>query len=144
MKRSLKTGVRQSHLDVWLLLLRILVAVFMFTHGFPKFMRLMAGGEIRFGDPIGLGPEVSLVLAIFAEVICSTFVLIGLATRLAVIPLSFTMLVAAFIAHGPDPFAEKETALLYFLIYITLWILGSGKYSVDYLLRNRLTEERLN
>lgn len=140
MKRSLKTGFRQSHLDVWLLLLRAMVAVFMLTHGLPKFVKLMAGGEIRFGDPIGLGPEFSLVLAVFAEVICSTFVLIGLATRLAVIPLSITMLVAAFIAHGPDPFAKKEMALLYFFIYITLLILGSGKYSVDYLLRNRLME----
>jgi putative oxidoreductase len=43
------------------------------------------------------------------------------------------MLVAAFISHGPDPFREKEMALLYFLFYLALLVIGSRKYSFDYL-----------
>ncbi len=139
MRRTLKTGFQQNHLDLWLLVLRILVAAFMLTHGLPKFYKLMAGGEIKFGDPIGLGPATSLSLAVFAEVICSTFIFIGLGTRLATIPLIVTMLIAAFVAHADDPFGRKELPLLYISVYITLIILGSGKYSVDYLLGKRLT-----
>lgn len=138
MKRSFKTGFNLNHLDAWLLLLRILVAVFMLTHGLPKFYKLMAGGEIQFREVFGMSATVSLTLAVFAEVICSTFIFIGLATRVAAIPLIITMLTAAFIAHGNDAFAKKELPLLYSLIYITLLILGAGRYSVDFLLTRPL------
>lgn len=136
MKRIFLPTFNQALLDVWLLILRILSTGFMFTHGMPKFQRLLSG-DMRFGDPIGLGPDTSLVLAIGAEVGCATLVLIGLATRLAVIPLMFTMLVAAFIAHGDDPFGKMELPLLYFLVYATLLVVGAGRYSVDFLLSPR-------
>src|SRR5687767_1672766 len=87
MKKLLSTDFDNKAIDLCLLLLRVFVSCFMFTHGLPKFVKLMEGGEIEFGDPIGLGPVTSLVLTVFAEVICSTFVLIGLATRISVIPL---------------------------------------------------------
>ena len=138
MRRTLKTGIHLNHLDVWILLFRILIAVFMLTHGLPKFFKLMAGGEIRFGDPLGFGAVPSLVLAVFAEVVCSTFILIGLGTRLATIPLMITMAVAAFVVHHDDPFGRKELPLLYLFSFITLCVLGSGKYSVDFLLSKRL------
>ena len=92
---------------------------------------------MRFGDPLGLGPEVSLVLAVFAEFFCSILVMLGIGTRLAVIPLMVTMSVAAFIAHGDDPFGRKELALMYLVSYAVLLLNGSGKFSVDQLLRKR-------
>src|SRR5688500_20326720 len=134
MKRTFKTGFNIDHLDTWLLILRILVATFMLTHGLPKFFKLMAGGDIQFLELFGMSAAFSLTLAVFAEVICSTFVFVGLATRVATIPLIITMLTAAFVAHANDPFAKKELPLLYAFIYITILILGAGKYSVDYLL----------
>src|SRR5687768_3742038 len=108
MKRLIDIDLRRNYLDVWLLILRILVASFMLSHGLPKFYKLMAGGEIEFRDPIGLGPAASLTLTAFAEAVCSTFILIGLGTRIAVIPLIITMAVVSFIVHGEDPFAKKE------------------------------------
>lgn len=102
----------------------------MLTHGFPKLQRLLAG-EMQFGDPLGLGPEISLVLAVFAEFFCSILIVLGLGTRLAVIPSIVTMAVAAFIAHGADPFGRKELALLYLVGYVVLLLSGSGKFSVD-------------
>jgi len=134
MKKLFQTGTREEYLNILVLLLRISIAAFMITHGWPKLTKLLAGGEIQFGDPIGLGPVISLILTVFAEFVCSVLIGIGLGTRLATIPLMFTMLVAAFIAHGPDPFGRKESALLYFLIYLTLFVIGSRKYSIDYLL----------
>lgn len=136
MKRIFLPTFNQAFLDAWLLILRILSTGFMFTHGMPKLERLLSG-NMRFGDPIGLGPEMSLVLATGAEVGCATLVLVGFATRLATIPLIFTMLVAAFIAHGDDPFSKMELPLLYVLLYVTLLVLGAGRYSVDFLLSQR-------
>lgn len=126
-------------MNILILVLRIAVAAFMITHGAPKLSKLLAGGEIKFGDPIGLGPALSLSLAVFAEFICSLLIGIGLGTRLAAIPLMFTMLVAAFISHGPDPFRQKEMALLYFLLYLALLVIGSRKYSFDYLISRNST-----
>jgi putative oxidoreductase len=137
MKKLFHTGTREEYLDILFLLLRLALAVMMIRHGLPKLSRLLEGGEIQFGDPIGLGPAVSLALAVFAEFFCSILIGIGLGTRLASIPLIITMFVAAFIAHGADPFARKELALLYLLYYITLLVVGSRRYSVDYLLTRR-------
>jgi putative oxidoreductase len=139
MRNIFRTSTPEGALDLAVLLLRITVAAFMLTHGLPKLERLIGGGEIQFADPFGLGPVVSLGLTVFAEFLCSILVGIGLGTRLAVVPLMVTMAVAAFISHGNDPFARKEMALLYLIIYITLLVTGSRKYSMDRLLFRRFT-----
>lgn len=139
MKRSFDTTFSQNKLDLWLLLLRALVTAFMLTHGLPKFYRLMTG-NFEFSDPLGIGEPATLILAVFAEVVCSTFIFIGLGTRIAAVPLIATMLVAAFISNWNDPFGKKELPLLYLFIYVTLLILGSGRYSLDFVLTKRLTQ----
>lgn len=120
-----------------LLLVRIVVAIFMLTHGIKKYMMLFSGGPIEFANPIGLGETTTLVLAVFAEVVCSALIFIGLATRLVVLPLIFTMFVIVFIVHAPDGFSNQELPSLYLLIYILLLVTGSGKYSVDHLISNK-------
>lgn len=114
-----------------ILWLRIAGGGFMLAHGIPKLMKLFAGGEIQFADPFGIGPTATLALTVFAEVLCAIFILVGFKTRAAVIPLLITMLVAAFVIHGADPFAKKEKALMYLVVYLSLFFLGSGKYSID-------------
>ncbi len=122
-------------LDTGILLLRIGIALLMLTHGIPKLMILLGGNEIHFLDFLGLGAYISLALAVFAEVFCSILIFLGLATRLACIPLIVTMLVAIFNAHGADPFNIKELAVGYLLIFFTLLITGGGRFSLqDYLL----------
>jgi len=111
-------------------MLRLTAGGFMLTHGVPKLQRLLTG-EFQFGDPIGLGPEVSLILAVFAEFFCSVLLILGLGTRLATIPLMVTMAVAGFVAHGTDPFGRKELALFYLVAYAVILLLGGGKYSTD-------------
>jgi len=103
----------------------------MLTHGIPKISRFFGEGPVKFADPFGLGPEVSLGLAIFAEVGCSILVMIGFKTRWATVPLMITMLVAVFYAHANDPFGRKEPALLFFTLFLSLLISGGGRYSMD-------------
>ena len=119
--------------DVGLLLLRLTFGGLMLVnHGLGKMEKLFAGGEIKFADPIGLGTELSLQLAVFAEVICAALLVVGAFTRFALMPLIFTMLVAVFIVHWADALGDKEGGLLYLIPYVILFVKGSGKYAVDY------------
>tara|TARA_B100000497_G_scaffold127479_1_gene169437 strand:+ start:3173 stop:3553 length:381 start_codon:yes stop_codon:yes gene_type:complete len=118
------------------LLLRVIGGGFMLTHGYPKFQKLLSG-NFEFGDPLGLGVGPSLFLTVFAEFFCGLLLLVGLGTRLSSIPLFITMFVAAFVVHGDDPFARKEKALMYLLVYLALFLFGGGKYSIDNLIKRK-------
>lgn len=131
------TSTRDRLYDVGLLLLRITVGCFMMTHGLQKLTMLMGTEPIQFADPFGIGQTPSLVLTVFAEVVCAFLIIIGLLTRLAVIPLIIVMCVALFYVHAADPFNVKELAGLYLIIFIMLGITGSGRYSIDNLISKR-------
>lgn len=130
MKPLLGAAATQSTIHTWLLLLRIFVSGFMLTHGIPKLMKIIAG-NLTFGDPLGIGSGPSLILATLAEVGFALLVLVGFQTRLAILPILFTMLVAAFLANADKPFKDRELPLMYLLTYGTLFFTGPGKYSID-------------
>lgn len=113
-----------------LLILRVSAGLMMATHGWAKLSDFSTKLQ-TFSDPIGLGPAVSLQLVIFAEFLCAIFLAIGFLTRLSLIPLIIVMLVAAFVAHGEDPLSAQEKSLLFLTIFISLFLLGPGKWSVD-------------
>src|SRR5690625_894401 len=73
-------------------------AALILTHGYPKLMQLLEG-NCASPDPIGIGAIATLILLVFAEIICAVFVLVGFYTRLFLIPLIINMGVAYFIVH---------------------------------------------
>lgn len=112
---------------------RILVAFFMlYGHGWGKLMSVF-GGDFGFLDPIGIGPTASLILAAFAEGICSLLIIAGFWTRLASLFLIINMSVAVFLVHlpGGDWFGDMELPVLYLVSFIVIFLLGPGKFSVD-------------
>ena len=99
-------SARNLSLDLGLLLLRLLAGgMLLCSHGWDKIMHF---GEYAasFPNPLGVGSTVSLGLVVFAEVFCSILVMLGLATRLSVIPIFFFLMVAVFIQHAHDPWAK--------------------------------------
>lgn len=138
MNRLLSYTSSEKSKDFALLILRIAFGFSMFYgHGAGKIGRLFGPEEIRFGDPLGLGPVTSLVLVVFAEVVCAILVTLGLFTRWALIPLIITMAVAFFMVHISDEFSRQEKAILFGVTYIALFITGPGKLSLDYLFFGR-------
>ena len=118
-----------------LFLLRAGTSFLMIPHGWAKYVRLTqaleAGEPVKFMDFMGMGTTVSLALTIFGELIAPALLLVGFKTRWMAAPAAFTMLVAAFVAHGADPLAEKEHALLYAFAFLAVLLLGPGRWSVD-------------
>ena len=141
MNRFIRKTLPLANVDFGILMLRVTVAGFMLTHGYPKLVTLFSGEPGSFASVMGMGPELSLLLAVLAEFLCSVFVFFGLFTRLAAIPLVITMAVAAFHVHADDPFATKEKALLFLAVFTFLLITGGGRYSIDSILYNK-TEKR--
>jgi putative oxidoreductase len=137
MKKLLSVQRVPQSMDAGILILRIGIAALMLVHGLPKLGMLLAGGPIQFPPVLGLSPELSLSMAVFAEVFCSIPILVGFGTRLATIPLIITMLVAVLYIHAADPFTNKELGLHYILAYVLLLISGSGRYSVDHIIQRK-------
>ena len=113
------------------MILRIFAAFFMiYGHGYGKVASVLQG-NFQFLDPIGIGPEASLILAAFAEGVCAFLILIGFWTRLASLFLIINMSVAFFFVHISQSFGDMEMSLLYLLIWVLVFLLGPGKGSVD-------------
>ncbi len=129
-------GINQgaATIDAALLVLRVAIGVLMLRHGIPKIKKLLSPEPIHFFKTFGLSERHSLMAAAFVEVFFSLCLILGLGTQLAVLPLLFTMLIAAFHTLKSQPFDTKEIPVLFLLIYVTIFLAGSGKFSLDYLL----------
>lgn len=123
-----------------ILFLRVFIGIMMMTHGLAKLNNFdqMAGS---FPDPIGWGSKMSLIMIIFAEFGCSILLILGLFTRLAAIPLLFSMAIATFVIHGADPFSAKELAILYAGVYVVLLFTGGGRWSVDHFIYKKISRK---
>jgi putative oxidoreductase len=130
MKKLLSTHYSAGAFNMAMLLLRLFSGVLMMKHGYDKLVHF-AGYKKDFMNFMGIGQAASLSLTVFAEFFCALFIIIGLFTRLACIPLIVTMLVALTKAHHSDFMGEGEMATIYLGAYLTLLILGPGKFSVD-------------
>jgi putative oxidoreductase len=112
------------------LLLRLIFGALMMHAGYNKLMNF---DEIapEFMNFMQLGSKLSLGLVVFSEFFCSLFLILGLFTRISLIPLIITMVVALFKAHQGDVFGDGSEATLYLAAYISLLLIGPGKISVD-------------
>lgn len=128
-------------MSLLILALRILFGILLMSHGVQKWANydVMSGS---FPDPLGIGSKLSLVLAIFGEMVCSMAFIFGFLYRLAMLPMIFTMCIAFFVVHGSDPFAVKELAFIYLVVFILLYIAGPGKFSLDHFIAKALASHK--
>lgn len=121
------------HTDLAVLLLRILFGALFIYYGYSK---LVGFDQIvpMFKDYTGLGVKASLALVVLAEFGGGILILLGLGTRVACVLIFITMFVAYFVAHANDPFQVKQLAFVYLILSVVVFILGSGRYSLAYLL----------
>jgi len=129
MKKLLSTNYSTGAFNAAILILRLGVGILMIHHGYLKLIDFKATAS--FMPDLGLGKSMSAVLIIFAEFFCSLFLILGLFTRLAAIPLIIAMSVVVFHITHADFFGKGESATLYLTCFITLLFIGPGRISVD-------------
>ncbi|WP_417428973.1 DoxX family protein [Halpernia sp.] len=127
----------KNAVGIILSLVRIFVGFAMLTHGYPKLQKLLSGEEIQFVSLFGFNEKFTLILAVLAEFVSSIFIILGLFTRSFCLPLILTMIIAGFVIHSPDVFADRELAFLYLAIYALIFVLGGGNLSIDALMSRR-------
>ena len=127
---------KENLLDSGLLLLRIFAGAGMLYHGYGKiFAGNIAGfsqGVAAMGFPL---PLLFAWLAVLSEFLGGIFLILGLFTRWSAFFILITMLVAAFLRHGADPFAVKELALAYAVMSAALVFTGGGRFTLPVILR---------
>ncbi len=112
------------------LILRFGLGGLIIPHGYNKLMNF-ASMSSKFADPFHIGSTTSLSMSIFAEFFCGVFLVLGLFTRLACIPLIINMSVAVVVAHKGDIFDTGEKATVFLVGFIALLFTGPGKVSID-------------
>lgn len=118
--------------DYSLFFFRVLVSLTMInTHGMKKLLNFEDTIQ-HIPDPMGIGGEISTVVAIIANIVAPLFVILGLGTRLATLPILSVTLMGFFIVHGNDPWAVRDVPLMYSLAYLLIFFMGAGKYSLDH------------
>lgn len=131
MRKIFSTRTSDSAFTVATLILRVGAASLMLMdHGLDKLMHFSEKAG-KFADPFHTGSTAALAMTIFAEFFCSAFLILGLFTRLACIPLIIAMSVALFFAHKGEFFGAGESAGLYLVCFLAILLLGPGKASLD-------------
>ena len=130
MKKLLSTKYSAGAFSTAMLALRLGLGILMMMHGYDKLVHFGAK-QNTFMNFLGMGSTLTLALVVFAEFFCSVFIVLGLFTRLATIPLIITTCVIIFKVNHGHVFLDDETAPLYLIGYLVLLLVGPGKASVD-------------
>ncbi|WP_346985113.1 DoxX family protein [Chryseobacterium sp. POE27] len=87
---------------------------------------------------MGLPAKLNALVASFADLIVPFLIILGLGTRLAVLPTIGVTAIGYFIVHRKDSLEVRDVPFMYTLSLLLILALGAGTYSLDYYLLNTL------
>jgi putative oxidoreductase len=123
-------------------LLRVVVGLISLAHGTQKLSGEGFDGVASMMEGLGVpAPTLAAVALVLTEVVGGAALILGLFTRLAAVPLAFSMLVATVLVHLPNGFFSSsggvEFTLLLTVAYVALALTGPGEASLDRFLARR-------
>lgn len=125
------TNLEGELIHVALFIFRIALSLeLIIAHGLKKLGVGVAEAE-QIPNPLNLPEAFNNLFADAANLVFPVFVIIGLFTRVAVLPILAVTLTGYFILHWNDALLIKDTPFMYSLCYLFLLFVGSGKYSID-------------
>lgn len=115
--------------------IRIIVGLFMAYHGVEIFDEKKMADYGKWLTELNFSSGVFMAyLGKGSELVSGIFLVLGLFTRLAIIPLVMTMLLICFGMGKGRIFMEDQHPFLFILLAGVFFFTGAGKWSVDYLL----------
>jgi putative oxidoreductase len=133
MVKLLRLSFLPTSVDLALLVLRVWFGLALVSlHGWSKLTGFAERSQ-RFADPFGIGSTASLVLVVFAEVVCSVLLVVGLFTRFAAVTCAITMGTAFYFAHGGRLTGQGNGELPFIFLggFVALFLAGAGRFSLD-------------
>lgn len=121
-----------------MLLFRLAVSLeLMLVHGLKKVGVGVAMAEVV-PNPLHLPEAVNQYFALGANLVAPIFIILGLFTRLAILPVLAVTLTGYFVLHLHDALLVKDVPFMYSIVYLLILVLGPGKYSIDYFIHKKL------
>jgi putative oxidoreductase len=130
MKKFLSVSFPTWAFNLAMLVLRLAAGGLIIPYGYDKLVHF-AEKKNTFMNLFGAGSALTLAVVIFAEFFCGMFVVLGLFTRLTVIPLVISMSVAVFKVNHADFFGKGTIAALFLAGFVVILLCGPGKASAD-------------
>lgn len=116
--------------DLGLLFMRISGSLLvLYVHGLPKILHWQSELQM-IDDPLHLGKTLTLLCAIFAEVVCPLAIIVGVFTRLACLPFMSLLLVALFGVHGDWTIEQGQFGWLLLIVFGGIALCGPGRYAI--------------
>ena len=148
MLKQLRKSVLNRDMGILALRVCVLGALFM-KHGTPKlfdFNTELHWEGAAYPNVFGLGSVNTLLIATFADGICSLLVVLGLATRWAALFAGCSLAVGwGMVHHFAFVGIEgriAETISLYMVACLAIFLLGPGRYSLDAMIEAAAEKKR--
>lgn len=125
----------------WVLLVfRVLLAFELFrVHGLKKF-RIENGEREHVPNPLHLPDKLNGMMATLADTVAPFLVMIGIGTRLVVLPIIGVTAVGYFVVHRHDNAEVRDVPYMYTLCFLFLLCMGAGTISADHYIYSILTQ----
>jgi putative oxidoreductase len=124
--------------NIAFLIFRILFAFELFrVHGMKKF-RTENGSREHIPNPLHLPEKLNGWVAVFSDTVVPFLIILGVATRIAVIPAIGVTSIGYFVVHRNDKPEVRDVPYIYTISLLLLLFLGAGRYSADTLIFYKL------
>lgn len=119
---------------------RVLLALELFrVHGLKKF-RVENGQREHVPNPLHLPEKLNAMVATLSDTVAPFMVMIGIATRLVVLPVIGVTAIGYFVVHRHDSVEVRDVPYMYTLCFLFLLCIGAGTISADHYIYSILTQ----
>ncbi len=113
---------------------RVLLALELFrVHGMKKF-RVENGQREHVPNPLGLPDKLNGLVATVADTVVPFLLMLGVATRLVILPTIGVTAIGYFVVHRKDSLEVRDVPYVYTLCLLFILLIGAGRFSIDSLL----------
>jgi putative oxidoreductase len=135
-KQMLYSDIGSSFNNAAFLIFRILLGLELFrVHGMKKF-RIENGQREQIPNPLGLPDKLNGLVATFSDTVVPFLLMLGVATRLVILPTIGVTAIGYFVVHRKDNIEVRDVPYMYTLSLLLVLALGAGTYSIDTYLLN--------